>query len=134
VTKECSNCGAQVAENVKFCTECGSKMGPEVLKCPSCSAELPEGTKFCMECGTKVGAEPRAKPTIQTVPKEAVCPKCRKKFPAGTKFCKECGTPIKPQISREKKPEDEVDKIIKEATTAGKGLLKEADSLLKRFR
>lgn len=134
MTKECSNCGAQVAENVKFCTECGSKMGPEVLKCPSCSAELPEGTKFCMECGTKVGAEPRAKPTIQTVPKEAVCPKCRKKFPAGTKFCKECGTPIKPQISREKKPEDEVDKIIKEATTAGKGLLKEADSLLKRFR
>lgn len=134
MTKECSNCGAQVAENVKFCTECGGKMGPEKLKCPSCSTELPEGTKFCMECGTKVGAEPRAKPTIQKAPEEAVCPKCRKKFPAGTKFCKECGTPIKPQVSTKKKPEDEVDKIIKEATTAGKGLLKEADSLLKRFR
>ena len=134
MTKECSNCGAQVAENVKFCTDCGSKMGPEKLKCPSCSTELPEGTKFCMECGTKVGAEPRAKPTIQKAPEEAVCPKCRKKFPAGTKFCKECGTQIRPHVSRQKKPEDEVDKLIKEATTAGKGLLKEADSLLKRFR
>ncbi|HEX3012750.1 MAG TPA: zinc ribbon domain-containing protein, partial [Methanobacterium sp.] len=77
---------------------------------------------------------PEHKPKIEKAPEEAVCPKCRKKFPAGTKFCKECGTPIKPKISREKKPEDEVDKLIKEATTAGKGLLKEADSLFKRFR
>ena len=135
MTKECSNCGAQVAENVKFCTECGGKMEPEVLKCPNCSIELPEGTKFCMECGTKIGDTPRPKPKIEKAPEEeAVCPKCRKKFPAGTKFCKECGTPIKPKVSKERKGEDEVDKIIKEATTAGKGLLKEADSLLKRFR
>ncbi|MGB9980119.1 double zinc ribbon domain-containing protein [Methanobacterium sp.] len=134
MTKECSKCGAQVAENVKFCTECGSKMELDVPKCPSCSTELPEGTKFCMECGTKVGDAPRAKPEIKKAPKEVTCPRCRKKFPAGTKFCKECGTPIRPKISKERKPEDEVDKIIKEATTTGKGLLKEADSLLKRFR
>ena len=134
MTEECSNCGAQVAENVKFCTECGSKMEPEKPKCPSCSAELPEGTKFCTECGTKVGTAPEHKPKIETPPKEVVCPRCRKKVPADLKFCTECGTKIRPQVSRKNKPEDEVDKLIKEATTAGKGLLKEADSLLKRFR
>ena len=31
MTKECSNCGAQVAENIKFYTECGSKIGPSQL-------------------------------------------------------------------------------------------------------
>jgi len=134
VTKECSNCGAQIAENVKFCTECGSKMEPEGLKCPSCSVKLPEGTKFCMECGTKIGDTPRPKPKIETAPKEAVCPKCRKKVPADLKFCTECGTPIGPQVSKKGTNNDEVDKIINEAKVAGKGLLKEADSLLKRFR
>ncbi len=55
---ECSNCGAQIEENMKFCTECGSKMElpetTEELKCPSCSAQLPPNTSFCTECGTKI--------------------------------------------------------------------------------
>ena len=134
MTKECSNCGAQVAENVKFCTECGSKMEPEKPKCPSCSTELPEGTKFCTECGTNVGTAPEHKPKIETASKEVVCPRCRKKVPADLKFCTECGTKIGPHVSKKNKPEDEVDKIIKGATVVGKGLLKEADGLLKRFR
>ncbi len=132
MVKECSKCGAQVEKNMKFCTECGTKMEPETLKCPNCSVEVPEGTKFCMECGTKIGTAPE--PKIETSPKEVTCPKCRKKFPADTKFCKECGTKIMPQAPKKKSHEDEVDKLVKEAKVAGKGLMKEADSLLKRFR
>lgn len=132
MTKECSNCGAQVEENMKFCTECGSKMEPEVLKCPNCSVELPEGTKFCMECGTKIGADPE--PKIEAAPKEVICPRCRKKLPANLKFCTECGTELVPRVREKRTHDDEVDKLIKEAKDTGKGLLKEADSLLKRFR
>ena len=134
MTKECSNCGAQMEENIKFCMECGGKMDPEGLKCPNCSIDLPEGTKFCMECGTKIGTAPELKPKIETAPKEVTCPKCRKKFPADTKFCKECGTRIGSQVLKRKSHDDEVDKLINEAKVAGKGLLKEADGLLKKFR
>ncbi|MDI6723146.1 MAG: zinc ribbon domain-containing protein [Methanobacterium sp.] len=121
--RECSNCGAQIEENVKFCTECGSKMEQEELKCPSCSAQLPKDTKFCTECGTK----------IETAPKEVICPKCRKKLSANLKFCTECGTRLGLQAPEKKSHDDEVDKLIKEAKDTGKGLLKEADGLLKKF-
>jgi len=134
MTKECSNCGAQMEENIKFCMECGSKMEPEVLKCPNCSVELPEGTKFCMECGEKVGAIPKPKPKIEAAPKEVICPKCSKKLPADLKFCTDCGTGLGPQVPKKKAHDDEVDKLVNEAKVAGKGLLREADSLLKRFR
>lgn len=124
---ECSNCGAQIEENIKFCTECGSKMEssePEGLKCPNCSAQLPEGTKFCTECGAKVAEEP----------KEVICPKCSKKNPIGTKFCTDCGTIIGQPVSKKKSQEDDVDKLIKEAKDTGKNLMKEATGLFKKFR
>lgn len=132
--RECSNCGAQMEENIKFCMECGSKMEPEELKCPNCSIKLPEGTKFCMECGAKVETAPEPKPKIETAPKEVICPKCREKYPANTKFCTKCGTRFGPPVPKKKSHDDEVDKIINEAKVAGKGLLKEADGLLKKFR
>jgi len=124
--RECPNCGAQLEENIKFCTECGTKMEPEILKCPNCSAELPEGIKFCTECGTNIETAPKQE-------KEVICPKCRKKLPANLKFCTECGTKIGPPVKEKKPHEDEVDKLIKEAKDTGKGLMKEADGLFKKF-
>ena len=51
----CPECGAEVAENAKFCSECGSKK-PESKGsfCTNCGAKLPSGAKFCSECGEKV--------------------------------------------------------------------------------
>lgn len=60
VIMECSNCGAQIEENKKFCTECGTKIEPvksletKEINCPKCSTTLPPNTKFCTNWGTKI--------------------------------------------------------------------------------
>ena len=48
----CNNCGAEVADGMKFCFDCGTPV-PQVKKCVSCGAELSLKMKFCPECGTK---------------------------------------------------------------------------------
>lgn len=53
----CPSCGAQNAQGVKFCNQCGSPMNvsPKAAPthCTNCGAELAPGTKFCGSCGTK---------------------------------------------------------------------------------
>ena len=53
VKASCPSCGAPLANNAKFCPECGAKLQVEA-KCPKCGAKLLPGAKFCAECGTKV--------------------------------------------------------------------------------
>lgn len=50
---KCSNCGASLTEQAKFCIECGTKVGPATKKCSACGNELPANSKFCQECGQK---------------------------------------------------------------------------------
>ena len=50
---KCSNCGASMPEQAKFCLECGTKVAPAIIKCSSCGNELPANSKFCQECGQK---------------------------------------------------------------------------------
>src|SRR6201988_1908049 len=45
----CSNCAIEVAEQEKFCRQCGS---PVVRRCPACDAANPVSSKFCGDCGT----------------------------------------------------------------------------------
>ena len=47
----CAVCGHRNPDGVKFCQECGAKLGPAV--CISCGAQLAPGTRFCGECGAK---------------------------------------------------------------------------------
>ena len=49
----CPNCGAEVAQGLKFCGECGSPMNAG-KRCPECGFENEPGMKFCGECGTKL--------------------------------------------------------------------------------
>jgi hypothetical protein len=49
----CPHCGAH-AQGSKFCPECGKPLQSK-SECPSCYAHLEAGVKFCGECGTKVG-------------------------------------------------------------------------------
>ncbi len=49
----CPNCGHQNAEGVKFCQECGGKLGSPF--CQSCGAAMQPGIRFCGECGAKQG-------------------------------------------------------------------------------
>ena len=49
----CPNCGAEVAQGLKFCGECGCSMNAG-KRCPECGFENEPGMKFCGECGTKL--------------------------------------------------------------------------------
>lgn len=75
----CKNCGTALAQNAKFCLECGTKV-EQVKKtvCPHCGMEVPGG-KFCLECGGSL------------VPAQKLCANCGTKVENG-KFCPECGT------------------------------------------
>lgn len=47
---KCSNCGAEVAEGMKFCGDCGAPV-PQEKTCISCGAKIALKMKFCPECG-----------------------------------------------------------------------------------
>ena len=49
----CQNCGAPLANDDKFCTNCGAKVDVE-LKCSKCGATIAQGDKFCTNCGNKL--------------------------------------------------------------------------------
>jgi len=66
----CSNCGARIADNAKFCPECGSPNtsnfsdSPErqqeyvgkMLKCPSCGEVLKSFEGICPACGHEISS------------------------------------------------------------------------------
>ena len=74
----CPKCGASVAQNAKFCPECGEKMGAaqnnEVI-CPSCGQKTQKG-KFCQECGAALVKK---------------CASCGTELTGSAKFCPSCG-------------------------------------------
>ena len=54
----CPGCGAVIADGLKFCGQCGTKIevpaAPVPRVCPSCGAAVAEGVRFCGECGTRM--------------------------------------------------------------------------------
>lgn len=58
---KCENCGAEIGNNVAFCSSCGAKApavaNPQTdevcIKCACCGASLAEDSKFCTVCGNK---------------------------------------------------------------------------------
>lgn len=56
--RTCPACGMENPDGVKFCQECGARLGaPAKLICPNCGASNPPGTRFCGECGQRLGGE-----------------------------------------------------------------------------
>ena len=52
-SRTCPNCSYLNPEGVKFCQECGEKLGEsKKLKCPSCGTAYTAGARFCGECGS----------------------------------------------------------------------------------
>lgn len=80
--RTCSQCGHENPEGIKFCQECGTKLGAQNI-CPACAVANPVGVKFCQECGTRLSAA-----------SAAVCPACGLENPAGTRFCGDCGSKL----------------------------------------
>lgn len=50
--KKCSNCGAQITDNSRFCSECGKEI-TQANVCPHCGASMNDGDVFCQNCGKK---------------------------------------------------------------------------------
>lgn len=51
----CPSCGTRNPDGVKFCQECGAKLGPSKAFCTGCGQENPAGTRFCGNCGKQMG-------------------------------------------------------------------------------
>ena len=47
---KCENCGAEITDKMKFCSECGTRV-PTDKECPACHARCALAAKFCPECG-----------------------------------------------------------------------------------
>ena len=45
---QCSKCGFENADSLKFCNDCGQKL---TIVCPICQANNQPGSKFCGDCG-----------------------------------------------------------------------------------
>ena len=79
----CTNCGQEVAEGAKFCSNCGTATDKldicserrrvtyagEVRKCPSCGTELPSMTATCPNCGYEINLQ-RIHPVIERFSEE----------------------------------------------------------------
>lgn len=70
---KCSNCGAELQPNQKFCVECGAKVD---LLCAKCGAKLELKYKFCVNCGAPVKGK---EGVTQDTPKNSNKPKPNKK-------------------------------------------------------
>ena len=77
---KCPHCEALLAQDAKFCKECGKEISQlGMVKCAKCNADIAADAKFCKECGT---------------PTQIKCPKCNAELASDAKFCKECGEKI----------------------------------------
>ena len=90
--KKCPYCGAQIADDSRFCSECGKEY-PQGNVCPHCGASVGEGDAFCQNCGKRI------KENAVTDPSTKTCPHCGASMNEGDVFCQECG----------KKPTDAVE-------------------------
>lgn len=58
--KTCPKCGQMLADNAKFCNNCGSSLPSSVQQaaqfCPNCGQKLTQGTAFCISCGAPTGS------------------------------------------------------------------------------
>jgi class 3 adenylate cyclase/tetratricopeptide (TPR) repeat protein len=70
----CQQCEFDNPPGMKFCGQCGAKLG---LVCGQCGAEAPPGFKFCGECGSPLGtpapavSPPAAIPVPEPVPQRS---------------------------------------------------------------
>lgn len=59
--KKCPNCSAQIADDSRFCTECGKEIAQGTV-CPHCGANISEGDSFCQNCGKSLNENPSNEP------------------------------------------------------------------------
>jgi DNA-directed RNA polymerase subunit RPC12/RpoP len=71
------------------------------MKCSTCGAEIADDAKFCSSCGAPVtSAEPEpsqpAPPEPEPAPPQPTCPQCGSALSPGQEFCGNCGYRLTP--------------------------------------
>lgn len=94
----CSECGAQVTSDVKFCPHCGEYFEGEEFTCPGCGAVVKEDAYSCSKCGRIFEKDTKKKGAI---PKSGAGKEDR----AGSektekRYCSECGGLVTDQEDR----------------------------------
>lgn len=103
----CEKCGAEVANNVAFCSSCGAPMPKQsvsvdngnLVKCSNCGTLVSPNMRFCTSCG-KLMSESTQETTAQektlesTVEAVKKCPNCGVETNEEIAFCTECGTKL----------------------------------------
>lgn len=100
---KCEKCGAEVANNIAFCSACGNPMPrnetgntEDKIKCESCGSLVNKGMRFCTVCGKPmkiaVAVENPVEAPSAVQPK--TCPNCGVQIENDAVFCAECGTKI----------------------------------------
>lgn len=87
---KCPFCGAQIADDCLFCTECGKEL-PKGNVCPHCGASVNEDDVFCTECGKRID---EVSPITTSEPIKPKCPHCGAPMNEGDVFCTICGKKI----------------------------------------
>ena len=95
----CPNCSAQIPNNVKFCTECGSstekllivnptQQRPRTVDNDPVESIKESGKDFMNEISSLFNK------TSNNQSRTNYCHNCSAKIPNNVKFCTECGSPI----------------------------------------
>ncbi len=105
----CEKCGAEVANNVAFCSACGAAMPKKAeapsednaVKCEGCGAVISKNVRFCTSCGRPVAesaqeAEQNDAETADNAQeaKSSRCSNCGAELKEGLAFCTGCGTKL----------------------------------------
>ena len=82
---QCSSCGFENPQGMKFCGQCAAQLAP---KCPSCGFESPPQFKFCGQCGGPLGqpSQPPVAPPINPDPPATPAGAAAEGFPAAQAF------------------------------------------------
>ena len=59
----CEQCGAELLDGAKYCTNCGKEYKEEKM-CPNCNAPIKDGAKFCTKCGCNLEKSVKGKRNI----------------------------------------------------------------------
>lgn len=59
----CEQCGAELLDGAKYCTNCGKEYKEEKM-CPNCNAPIKDGAKFCTRCGYNLEKSVKGKRNI----------------------------------------------------------------------
>lgn len=51
VQRACSNCGANIDQEMRFCSQCGTMSAAPQRICPNCKSPIVAGMHFCHQCG-----------------------------------------------------------------------------------